>query len=112
MVWYYSNESPDAVIKKVRLGQVQHTLNFNVQPCDDVDGYAIRYQSVTLEPGVWGYDPIVNAIVCERYPADKMQAVVNNFLADQESEDTKAEMREMQEWRAFAKKVAKEALTL
>jgi len=82
-----------------------------VQDCD-VDGYTIRYQSVTLGPGVWGYGPIVNAIVCERYPADKMQAVINNFLANQEDEEAKTEMREMQAWRVFAKKVAKEALKL
>lgn len=111
MVWYYTNESPAALVKKVRLGQVQHTINFNVQDCD-VDGYTIRYQSVTLEPGVWGYGPIVNAIVCERYPADKMQAVINNFLANQEDEEAGTEMREMQAWRVFAKKVAKEALKL
>lgn len=90
---------------------MQHTINFNVQDCD-VDGYTIRYQSVTLEPGVWGYGPIVNAIVCERYPADKMQAVINNFLANQEDEEAGTEMREMQAWRVFAKKVAKEALKL
>lgn len=90
---------------------MQHTINFNVQDCD-VDGYTIRYQSVTLEPGVWGYGPIVNAIVCERYPADRMQAVINNYLDDPENGEAKAEMHEMQAWRVFAKNVAKEALKM
>lgn len=90
---------------------MQRTINFSVQDCD-VDGYTIRYQSVTLEPGVWGYGPIVNAIVCERYPADRMQAVINNYLDDPENEEAKAEMREMQAWRVFAKNVAKEALKM
>lgn len=109
MVWYYTNERPADVTAKIRLGQVQHTINFNVQT-SDAEGYALRYQSVTLGPGVWSYDAIVNAIVCEQYPADKMQAVINNYLADQEGVEAKKEMDDMQAWRRYAKEVAKEAL--
>lgn len=56
------------------------------------------------------YERAVSAIVDDGYPADKMQAVVNNYLLDPADETAKAEMEAMQEWRALAKRVAKEAL--
>ena len=79
MVWYYGNERPDNVVMKLRLGQRQYTVNFNVESAEGTD-YKYRWQSVTLEPGVWAYGLLVSAIVSERYPEDAMQAVVNNYL--------------------------------
>lgn len=109
MIWYYGNERPDSIQKRITLGQVQHTVNFNIEEIN-LEGYKYRWQSVKMEPGVFTYPAIVSAIVTERYPADQMQAVVNNYLAKPEDATIKAEMQEMQDWRAFAKKVAKEAL--
>lgn len=109
MIWYYGNEKPASVERSIRLGQTQHIVNFNVEEINEGD-YTYRWQSVTLEPGVFTYPAIVNAIVTERYPADRMQAVVNNYLDTPEDDTIVAEMREMQDWRAFAKAVAKEAL--
>ena len=57
------------------------------------------------------YDNIVSTIITKKYPSDKMQAVVNNYLLDPEDETIKQEFQEMQAWRAFAKEKAKEALT-
>ena len=90
---------------------MQHTVNFNVEEID-VGGYTVRWQSVTLEPGVFSYDALVSAIVSERYPADRMQAVVNNYLAAPEDAEIKAEFDEMQAWRVFAKETAKEVQNL
>ena len=56
------------------------------------------------------YERAVSAIVDDGYPADKMQAVVNNYLLDPTDESAKAEMEAMQSWRALAKRVAKEAV--
>ena len=56
------------------------------------------------------YERAVSAIVDDGYPADKMQAVVNNYLLDPADESAKAEMEAMQSWRALAKRVAKEAV--
>lgn len=97
--------------EKVRLGQIQRTVNFNIKEINEGD-YKYRWQSVTMEPGVFTYSAIVAAIVTERYPADVMQAIVNNYLDTPEDEAIKAEMREMQAWRAFAKNTAKEALSM
>lgn len=109
MVWYYGNERPDNVEMKLRLGQRQYTVNFNVESAEGTD-YKYRWQSVTLEPGVWAYGPLVSAIVSERYPEDAMQAVINNYLMEQRTDEAVAEFNAMQCWRAFAKEVAHQAI--
>lgn len=111
MIWYYGNEKPRPVESKLRLGQRQRTVNFNVRELTE-GPYKYGWQSVTLEPGVWNYGPIVSAIINLEYPADKMQAVVNNYLADQDDPEAAGEMLDMQQWRALAKKVAKDVLAL
>ncbi len=93
----------------MRLAQRQRTVNFNVQEING-EAYRYRWQSVTLEPGIWHYDPIVSAIVQLEYPTDRMQAVVNNYLADPGDEAAATEMQDMQDWRRFAKEVAHGAL--
>ena len=62
--------------------------------------------------GTRTYDGIVNAIVYDHYPADKMQAIINNHLLESESKEHQAEFAEMQAWRVKAKSVAKEVLTM
>lgn len=62
--------------------------------------------------GTRTYDGIVNAIVCDHYPADKMQAIINNHLLESESQEHEAEFAEMQAWRAKAKSVAKEVVSM
>nr|DAE27230.1 MAG TPA: hypothetical protein [virus sp. ctKgb28] len=62
--------------------------------------------------GTRTYDGIVNAIVCDHYPADKMQAIINNHLLESESKEHQAEFAEMQAWRAKAKIVAKEVVSM
>lgn len=109
MVWYYGNERPDNVVMKLRLGQRQYTVNFNVESAEGTD-YKYKWQSVTLEPGVWAYGPLVSAIVSERYPEDTMQAVVNNYLLEPRTDEAVAEFKNMQSWRTFAKEVAHQAI--
>ena len=62
--------------------------------------------------GTRTYDGIVNAIVCDHYPADKMQAIINNHLLESESKEHQAEFAEMQAWRVKAKSVAKEVVSM
>ncbi len=55
---------------------------------------------------------VVDAIVTVGYPNDVMQAVQNNYLADPEDKDAKAEMDAMQAWRVKAKQVADEVMAV
>lgn len=53
---------------------------------------------------------IIDAIVTAGYPNDVMQAVQNNYLANQKDAEAKAEMDAMQAWRVKAKAVADEVM--
>lgn len=71
-----------------------------------------RYKSIALEPGVWGYDALVDALVTAEYPAPKMQAIINNYLVAPDDADIKEEFGQMQQWRQEAKRIAKELLAM
>lgn len=72
--------------------------------------------------GTRTYDGIVNAIVCDHYPADKMQAIINNHFAnlgvvadggtlkDADELAHEEEYVAMQEWRKKAKSVASDVM--
>lgn len=93
----------------------------------DVEGVDVKFDSSSSDskskvkeafaayvvriPQPIGYDKVVNAIVTAAYPADKMQALINNHLLDGDDDDEHAaEFQEMQEWRKRAKTWAKEAM--
>lgn len=67
------------------MGQRRRTINYRIERLAEAEteatGYTHRYKSVTLPPGVWNYDAIVDALVDNEYPRDRMDAVVNNYLA-------------------------------
>lgn len=111
MAWYYTATRPPAVERRTHLGMRRYTVNYDIEPTDGNDpGGEFRYRSVTLAPGVWSYDAIVSALVSAKYPHDKMDAVVNNYLDDPGDDTYINEMRDMQEWRKTAKSIAKAAL--
>lgn len=66
-------------------------------------------------------DKMVNAIVSEAYPQDKMQAIINNHFInlatladgkklDSDEQQHEDEYNEMQDWRKHAKEVATKAM--
>ena len=68
------------------------------------EAYTVRVEK-PIERG-----KVIDAIICADYPNDVMQAVQNNYLADPEDKDAKAEMDAMQAWRVKAKQVADEVM--
>ena len=67
--------------------------------------------------GIWllgiskfNYAGIVDALISYKYPIDKMQAIINNYLLDPNDESIKQEFIEMQKWRSESKQIAKEIL--
>ena len=71
------------------------------------EAHKYRYESVDLPIGKWEYSNIVDALVTYKYPNDKMTAIVNNYLLDPTDEKALQEFTQMQEWRKFAKELAK-----
>lgn len=104
----YSYERPEAVSSQNFYGLRKYTVCFDIEEVtDEPNGYRYRFNSVTLDPGVWGYGPLVSAIVKAAYPSDEMEAVTNNYLANPENPEALAEFQNMQRWRAHAKQIAR-----
>lgn len=70
---------------------------------------------VELRGGERGYDAIISAIVEDKYPTDKMDAVRLNYelakddtisISDEKRAEYLAEYKTMQEWRIHAKEIA------
>ena len=92
------------------------------------------YWSVEVPMGQWRYDGVINAIIREKYRSDEMEAINNNatasfaeflnelvrdgilsatkHLVENIKEDNQEAFKEMQEWRALAKKEAKEVFNV
>lgn len=79
---------------------------------------------IEIYGGVRSYDAIVSAIVEDKYPADKMDAIRLNFelaqngsiatieVSDEKCDEYLAEYKAMQEWRIHAKDIAAKAVAL
>lgn len=114
MVWIYTSSAPEAIERTTHLGMRQRTLNYNIEPLGEnaPSGYKFRHKAVTLDPGVWDYGAIVSALVSAEYPRDKMDAIINNYIADPTDDNAIEEMLKMQNWRKTAKAIAKAALSI
>lgn len=86
------------------------------------NAYSAEY--IELRGGVRSYDAIASAIIEDKYPSDKMDAIRLNYelaqnadttgitLSDEKKDEYIAEYKAMQEWRIHAKEVAKTAVEL
>ena len=96
------------------------------------ESHTFGYYTKVLPVGQWSRDGIVNAIIRDKYRIDEMEAITNNmaaitavfmqtlvsdgivaatkYLKDSINDDNTKRFKEMQEWRAMAKKVASEII--
>lgn len=82
----------------------------------------VPYDIEEISPGIYSwreldmkcinfnYGGLVSEIVGISYSDSEMTAVINNYLLDQDDEDTKREFMEMQECRKKAKEIARRIL--
>ena len=82
-----------------------HLIKFNIVE----DGSNVSYDIIKVV-GELTYDNIVNALISFKYPVDKMQAIINNYLLDHDDPKVIDEFNKMQEWRKFSKSYAKELI--
>ena len=68
------------------------------------------WEEIHIPDGHFEYAAIVDSLISYKYPIDKMQAVINNYLLDPEDAYAIDEFNKMQAWRKEAKEIAKEAL--
>jgi hypothetical protein len=101
-----SEIKPDLVETYVLGGIRKYYVNIDVA----FDGELWSWEEIHIPDGHFEYAPIVDALIQFKYPIDKMQAVINNYLLDPEDAYAIDEFNKMQAWRKEAKEIAKEAL--
>ena len=94
-----------------------------------IESHRYRFDSVEVDNSQWTRDGIINAIIRDKYRQDEMEAITNNmaaitavfmqtlvsdgivaatkYLKDSINDENTNRFKEMQEWRAMAKEVAK-----
>lgn len=92
------------------------------------------YNSLSIGNGRWGYNGIVEAIIREKYSNDQMEAITNNvnvivaeffntlvtdglgesinYLLSSVKSENMENLKDMQEWRALAKREARNVLKM
>ena len=86
---------------------------------NNVDMVRIPYEITELAPGIYSwsmltvnymnfnYGGIVDALINLKYSSAQMTAVINNYLLDPTDESIKKEFNEMQDYRKYAKNIAR-----
>ena len=100
------NNEPNIVDSYTVRGVNYKTINFDIREVNE----GFEWESVDMPQTKWNYPGVVDALVQYKYPNDKMQAVINNYLLDPYDEYAISEFHKMQAWRKEAKEIAKEAL--
>ena len=98
---------PDILETYVLGGVRRYNINIDVVQV----GEMYKWEQVNVPIEKWNYSGVVDALITYKYPIDKMQAVINNYLLDPEDAYAIDEFNKMQAWRKEAKEIAKEALT-
>lgn len=88
-------------------GRRWYDININVTQ----HGNIYRWEQLTIPSDKFDYSGVVDSLIVYKYPNDKMQAIINNYLLDQNDQHAVNEFNEMQEWRRRSKELAKEILT-
>ena len=94
-----------------KFAQPQYSITYSLS-LDSGNDEGMGQRTVILPAGIPIRDIIINAIITEAYPNDKMQAVQNNYLLDPNETEAKEEMAQMQECRREAKYLADEAMKI
>ena len=97
---------PDILETYVLGGVRRYDINIDVVQ----EGEMYKWEQVNVPIEKWNYSGVVDALISYKYPIDKMQAVINNYLLDPEDAYAIDEFNKMQAWRKEAKEIAKEAL--
>lgn len=100
------NNAPNIVDSYTVRGVNYKAINFDIKEVDE----GFEWESVEMPQTKWDYSGVVDALVSHKYPIDKMQAVINNYLLEPENQEYITAFNEMQAWRKEAKEIAKEAL--
>lgn len=106
-----SSKKPEFVTRmRNKFHQNYFIVTFNVRQNPETKEWL--YNEVTILPGHNTYEGIVDTIVQAEYPVPNMQAIQNNYLRTNRTQEHEADMETMQNWRDMAKDVARDAMEI
>ena len=109
MIMRYSERPQFVTVSRTPAG-FHTTVNYGIEEIEE----EFEASSVTLltEERICAddYSALVSALINNEYPADRMDAVRNNYMANQSDMEAADAFTEMQRWRGAAKVIAREAL--
>jgi hypothetical protein len=73
-------------------------------------GLITEDNTILFPTGYWDYGTIVDTLIKERYPSDRMEAVTNNHLANQADMESAQAYTEMLRYRGECKVLARELM--
>ena len=56
-----------------------YIFNFNIKSINQDEW---EFDSIEIPSGNLNYDDMLNIIISEKYPSDKMQAIINNYILE------------------------------
>ena len=101
-----SEIKPDLVEVYIIQATRRYFINIDLQEFNRI----YQWSQVEIPAGKFDYSGIVDALIQYKYPIDKMQAVINNYLLEPNESYAIDEFNAMQAWRKEAKEIAKQAL--
>ncbi len=104
------NEQPQRIRHNIKLGLRQYTIAFDVHIVKEGENEQYKWCEITLPVGTPTYSQLVSAIIHGRYSDDAMEAIIKNYLLEDEDSEHQKEWNDMQMWRVEAKRMAKEIL--
>lgn len=102
-------KKPNIIERLINGYQYYYVVRFNI--VYDYDKGNWVYNESVINGSEPTYGGIVDALISFKYPADKMQAVINNYLLDPKDPVIIQEFEEMQAWRKYSKEYAKEVMS-
>lgn len=133
MEWMTGFEAPSPIVEERKYLQPRYIVNVLAESYINEMGETMwKWLSIPLPIGPIKYGDVVAGIVRSKYTQDEMEAITNNmaainavfmqtlvtdgivaatkYLKDSINDENTAKFKEMQEWRAMAKKVASEII--
>lgn len=129
-VSYNIRKATSEEVEEEWLASGRAEMEGNVPTMDFINEHVWVYNIVSVPMGKWRYDMVVDAIVRDKYRSDEMEAMTNNmaainavfmqtlvsdgiiaatkYLKDSIDDVNTQNFKAMQEWRAMAKREAKE----
>ena len=106
LIFNRGQEAPAPVYRTRFGGQWEYHFNFAVKQ----EGDEFVWLSVVTPAGWWDRGAAIRSMIRARYSADDVEAIINNVLNAPTDVQRVAEYRELQQWRAMAKRSAAECM--